>query len=404
MSPRMQNVMKPLVGISILLLVAIPALWLTTHLFANQRLGQLRKDAEAVLSAPSQLERAEYVKRVLRAGRPMLRHKGIHGGTVDLFQAAVAPLSDNPVAAPNLPAPEILALLDPQDLMTAARVMTYSQNLTPANTLVEFMLHAPRMDREAVLRLAITLRYDMGRDADVLVHCDELSQLAPSDFRPHQVKAAVYRNRNQWEHFVDAASRATDLAERTADLQAIDLIELIDGYLQLGQGTLAMRHMDTLRQRWPHELRTIPTTQARLLVQEGKLRQAEEFLDIALEQDAEDIEALVLKGTLLVSAERFSDAVELLQRTLKLSPTEERAHYQLGQAYARLGDEAQATQSLQKHRHLLDEKVRLYGLEETAGREPYNVQVRQELSLAYGRLGLTAQAEYWRSAARVAAQ
>jgi Flp pilus assembly protein TadD len=103
-----------------------------------------------------------------------------------------------------------------------------------------------------------------------------------------------------------------------------------------------------------------------------------------------------------VAEERFDEAIATLNKAIQVSPAEEQAYYQLGQAYARSGQSDRADELLAKHRTLLDAKVRLHEMEELASRDPTNVTVRVELAHSYAEIGLMELADFWTRAALAA--
>jgi tetratricopeptide (TPR) repeat protein len=111
------------------------------------------------------------------------------------------------------------------------------------------------------------------------------------------------------------------------------------------------------------------------------------------------VDSLLLKGKVLVDTGRLEDAIEVLKTALRYDPSAQDAHFQIGQAYARLGEKDLANHHLALHRKLLDSKVRLYELEQKAAHEPQNVAVRRELAKLYAEIQLPELAAFWERAA-----
>jgi predicted Zn-dependent protease len=209
----------------------------------------------------------------------------------------------------------------------------------------------------------------------------------------------VHRNHGKWDHFVDAAESAFRLGDQQdPTLQ----IELIDGYVRLGRTADARREFDRVKSAHPELIADVPVLNAQLLVQEGSIDEAFKIISAYLKKQPEDIDALMLMSKLQIAKGEFTQAVLALKRVIELSPAEELAHYQLGQAYARLGENTLAEESLKQHRSILDAKVRLNALEQLAAREPQNILVRKELARMYLELGLNDVADFWVRAVQAA--
>ncbi|MBI2477911.1 MAG: tetratricopeptide repeat protein, partial [Planctomycetia bacterium] len=110
----------------------------------------------------------------------------------------------------------------------------------------------------------------------------------------------------------------------------------------------------------------------------------------------------VLKGKVLIAEQEFEEGVAILERALKVEPSSEEACFQIGQAYARLDQPELAKQYLDRHRKLLDNKVRLYELEQRAAHDPYNVALRLELAELYTSIEMHDLAAFWARAADAA--
>ncbi|MBT5018555.1 MAG: tetratricopeptide repeat protein, partial [Planctomicrobium sp.] len=169
----------------------------------------------------------------------------------------------------------------------------------------------------------------------------------------------------------------------------------IDGYTHLGQTADARRELEKVITARPDLLDRAPIMHARLLLQEGKTEQVAGIINHLLLADKNDLEALLMQGKLLVAERKFSEAIQVLEQVLRLSPSEEQALYQLGQAHARIGDREKGKQYLDQHRKLLDAKVELYRLEQLAAQQPQNGKVRLQLAKSYKEIGLDDMAKFW---------
>lgn len=363
------------------------------------RLAEARLEAEAVLVASSLRERERHADLCVEFCRPLLETPERPGFTAALFIIGVAPITQHETSDVKLPDARQVELIRTDDLILISRLLFHTQRFGPSDQLIDLILSRTDGDRIAALRLATMVRFELGRDEDVLRYCNELFRLSPNESNAFRVKAMVHRNHGHWDHFVDAAEKAFELdGRKDAQLQ----VELIDGYVRLGQTRDARRELDRVIASHPDLVGQIPIIVSRLLLQEGKTKEAFETNSKHLAKSPDDVESLILHGQLLIGQSRFEQAITTLKHAINLSPSEELAWFQLGQAYARTANAEQAQAAMQKHRSILDTKVQMNSLEALAAREPTNIIVRTELARLYGELGNTELVEFWTRAAQAA--
>jgi tetratricopeptide (TPR) repeat protein len=373
--------------------------WSSSH--RQDQLAMARDQLRCLFEAPVPDVRASSAHTCLNLVLPLTDGDDSISVTARLFAHGVAPLAEFESSSLTFPDQTQIQLVLTEDLVYAAKLLFHTGQFGRADQIIEGALLRHDNFRIDVLRLAGVIRFDLGRDEDVIAHCDELISLIPGDPQPHRVKSMVHRNHDQWELFIDSALQAASLSR----IPDVDLhLELTDGYLQLGQAKDARRELDQLLEVAPNLAAEIPLVRARLLLQEGEHEQCEKILRQFLVTQPEYPEALILTGTLLVSKGQFAEGIKYLRKALDAVPADEQAHYQIGQAYARLGERQSAATHLKLHRAILDQKVHLHKLELHASREPGNVQVRRQLALIYSGLGLSELAEFWTRAADAAAR
>lgn len=385
----------------VVLLVAGGVFWLVRAGRIEDQLDQARNQARALLHARSADERGRHAAECIRLAEPLVGRPHPVGSLASLLVRGAAPLAEFDAAHVQVPPAADVEDLRTDDLLLVADLLFHTRRFGPADQLLDVLLARQDGRREAILRLAVTVRFDLGRDADVLAHCDELILLAPDEPGPWRVKAMVHRNHGRWEHFIDDAREAL---QRTTPPDEFLRLEWIDACLVLGLTPDARKQFDVLRENAPELVDAAPNVHARLLLQEGQRDEAARILTAYLEEAPQDAAALVLQGTLLAGEERFAEAVPLLEQAAELAPADEQAVYQLAQCYARLNRPDDARAALQRHRSILDAKVRLHELETRAAREPLNVAVRRELAAGYAQLGMPDLADFWTRAAIAADQ
>jgi tetratricopeptide (TPR) repeat protein len=360
-----------------------------------QQLEAAREELRAALAATRPEERQAHARACFAISESLVGEEDPIAATAALFSVSVAPIAG---AAKDVAVPEAerVEQIPTPDLLLMIQAFSETGRVVPAGQLLDLALSRDDESREDTLVLACAIRLDLGRDAEVLGYCDELIELDDTAASPYRMQAAVHRLHGRWDHYVQALENAR---ARTATEDPILQVELIDGYTRLGRFDEAQQEFKKLKSTHPELIPSMPTVHARLLIQQGDFKQAEEILTKYLETDPTDSEALMLKGKVLVDTGQFEAAVEVLKKALEYDPSAQDAHFQIGQTYARLGKKELANQHLALHRKLLDSKVRLYELEQKAAEEPQNVDVRRELAKIYAEIQLPSLAAFWERAA-----
>lgn len=378
----------------VLLLTAISVSLLVFRHDKSSALIPLRSAAQNLFDTTA--DRGIAAQTLVDLAVPLLDCPGFIGSAARLYCIGAAPLTGFDASKVSVPPAEELFVIETVDLLSIARLMYHTRRFGPADQLAAIVLQRQE-NRVEALRLAIEVRMDLGRDVDVLRHADEWIKLEPQNPRPHRVQAMVHRNHGRWDHFIISAEKAVEL---TTPVDWVLQIELIDGYTHLGRTSDARRELDRLARFRPELLQMAPVTHSRLLLQEGNYRESEIIIRRYLSETPDDTEALLMLGKLQLAQGDLESGIQTFERAKRSDPADEQAYYQLGQACARAGQREPAAQYLSLHRKLLDAKIRLYGMEQQAAREPFDAQIRFQLAQSYREIGLKELADFWDRAAR----
>ncbi len=280
------------------------------------------------------------------------------------------------------------------DLDHAALLFFLAQRYDAATSLVDAAL-ARTDSREQTLRTAALMRFDLGLTEDVLKCCQEWSRLAPHDPQPWRLMCFVYDDRGATELAIIAYH---NLLERSPDDPGARR-KLVDKLIQLGDVEAAREQFDHIPEAERSREPELKLTAARLFYIEGRADAALGQLDTLLHSDPDNPAALLLRGKILLSGSELMLAIAAFNRALQKDPTSLDGHYLVGQAYARLGDEPNASKHLARHEKLRRTKVLINSLETEAARKPNDVAIRRKLVELYNSLGLFPQAQFWANSA-----
>ncbi len=284
-----------------------------------------------------------------------------------------------------------------EDLLTAIDVFIHCGKPAQADWLTDPALFKSQGTAEhvRVLWLAVRLRYDLGREQEVLELCQQLAEIDPRDPEPWRWMAMVYEDGGYDESLVEALQ---NVLQRDGTGAVEDRRKLVNTLITLGERGPAREQFNLLQTQLPDLKERHPLTYARLLMLEGDTTRATEILEQILDEDPEATTAMLVRSRLLLSQNRLPEAETLLRRLLELDPMNFHAHYVLGQVCARQGERDQAEHHLALHQTILDTRVRIHTLERRAGRNPHDSEARAELIHLYELLGMTAHADFWRRA------
>jgi tetratricopeptide (TPR) repeat protein len=252
-------------------------------------------------------------------------------------------------------------------------------------------------ERPRALKAATILYYHLGRDEDTKRYATEWSKLEPRDPLPWQYLAYVAEDRGFSNEAVEALRKQIDCTSGPVDDPRRRLVMHL---VKMGNTAEARAEFDKLESGTKSSSSESHLIEAQLLFQEGKLKEVEQILDQTKFTGQALTDSKLLRAKLLMEQSQFDTATTELRECIIREPANQDAHYLLGQALARAGKSAEAKVQLEKHRELLDLKVRINTLERQAGHERDNVAVRLTLADLYRKIGLTEQAKHWSDSAR----
>lgn len=131
----------------------------------------------------------------------------------------------------------------------------------------------------------------------------------------------------------------------------------------------------------------------------GNPNAATELLNCVLERNSKDLTARLLRGTLRADQGLLAEAREDFEECLRLSPTNDEAHYRLSQVLRRQGRFADAETHATEHQRLSELKRRLLEISRRRELAPRDSQLMNELAAVYEQLGQPLRAAEWKKAA-----
>ena len=236
--------------------------------------------------------------------------------------------------------------------------------------------------------------YDLGIIDKASIHLQKTSELDLTDPRPNRLLGLIHKDFEQYDEAIPFYQES--LRRRSDQPDAEDIRqELATCQIK------ARRYRDalaTLASCSDHP--AVNVSRAECMHALGRDAQARASLARALKDDPDNLDGLLLQGTIELEDEKPRSAIESLRRAIKAHPKDYTAHFRLAQAYATTGE-----QELSEAENAAAEKIRVVRhefsqLHKAAWQRPNDVQVRLRLAALARELDRPDLADVWlRSAA-----
>jgi len=234
--------------------------------------------------------------------------------------------------------------------------------------------------------------YDIGATGPTIKELAVVSKLAPNDPRPHRLTGLIYKDMESYDaaivEYREALRRSKEFPDRNTVLR-----ELAECLVKSGKHD----DVDKVLEECPLDPQTLALA-AESKYARGDSAKALKLVDQALEMDGTFLSALLLKGTIQSEHVGVDDALVTLRSAVEIHPFDNRAHYQLSQVYARLGDTEPAEKHAVEAARLRDLRAHFTDLHAQASENLNDAEVRYQLGITAKQLGLTELAISWLSA------
>lgn len=239
--------------------------------------------------------------------------------------------------------------------------------------------------------------YDLGAIHDALVHLQRTAELDPADQRPHRLLGLIYKD---YERFSDAVLAYEESLRRKPDQADADNV-------RLEMATCLMklrRHRDALNSLAAcGDSPEIDVVRAECYYAIGEMAQAKETLARASSRAPDNLDILLLRGTIILDEGNAQRAVEILSRAADLHPHDYMVHFQLAQAHSQADQPKQAEKEQNTAERIRTLRKEFAELHQAAWDQPRNAQIRLRLAELATELGRPDLADVWlKSAAALA--
>jgi len=199
----------------------------------------------------------------------------------------------------------------------------------------------------------LELQKQFPADADVLYEAARLHmkawndvvfrmfQKTPASYRVNQISAEIFEIQGRYPEAIGEYRKAIEKSPAAINL-----------HFRLGRALLMQSHspeaLTAARKEFEDELRLNPSDAVadyeigQILLIENKSQDAALWFERAVAASPDFVEALLAVAKIRAEAKRPADAIQLLERAVRLQPANEAAHYNLMLAYRNAGRSADA--------------------------------------------------------------
>lgn len=231
--------------------------------------------------------------------------------------------------------------------------------------------------------------YDLGAMHQAVEQLEVVAQQAPQDPRPHRLMGLIDKDYQKYGRAVD---RYRESLRRDPDQPARHEIALelasclvqlrrFDEALDALKGAPATAEVQALRAESHYGL--------------GDQAAARTAVTEALQQDANNLSALLVRARIQMDEGDATSAVETLKQAVQFFPKEWRLRHQLSTAYRRLGQMDLAEEQVKATQELRELRERFAKLHEQAMANPADPEVRYQLGMMALELDMPELAQTW---------
>ncbi|GEM_PF-481539 len=235
--------------------------------------------------------------------------------------------------------------------------------------------------------------YDIGAMNHAIDELERLSQLVPDDYRPYRLIGLIYRDFDEVGKASVYYQKALECSPPPLAAEAIRL-ELA-GCLTRQQRFAEAAAILASCEPSPEAL----ALQADCARAQGEKNQARALLEKTLKMAPCHERALVISGQLALEENDSEEAVRFFQKYVECYPKQWRAHFQLAQAYQRVGKKEEAELEFEQMRKWREIQRQFTDLHEKAMRDLHGADIRFELARLAEELDRPDLARMWLAAA-----
>ena len=212
--------------------------------------------------------------------------------------------------------------------------------------------------------------YDLGASLHAIDELQRISVEDGADPRPHRLLGLLFKDQDQFSRAVVHYRHALERHPRPSD--AAEMRQ------ELAESLVKLRRFDEALETLGEcdETPDILSLRAECLFATDRTDEAQRAVERTLEFAPNHLHALKLKGAILMSIHQPAAAAQVLQRAVRAHPHDGSAHFQLSQAYARLGKSNEALAQLELMKQTQAVERELLELHERAMNEIDNADVR----------------------------
>ena len=235
--------------------------------------------------------------------------------------------------------------------------------------------------------------YDLGVIGEAVRYLERTAELDPSDPRPHRLLGLIHKD---FSRFNEAIPFYQESLRRKSDQPDADKIRQELASCQVEH----RRYSDALETLAKcSDLPQFEVLRAECYHAQGNVADAKAALDRALKVKSDNLDGLLLRGTMLLEEGHAQEAIEALQRAVKTHRKDYEAHFKLSEAYGKAGQQRLSDAERKEAENIRFIREEFSTLHKEASERPGDMQVRLRLANLAKELDRPDLAEVWRHSA-----
>jgi tetratricopeptide (TPR) repeat protein len=283
------------------------------------------------------------------------------------------------------------ALETPRQLLMAEAAQRAGDHREVEAILTPMVIRQP--DLLDAHRLLAASYYDLGAVDGAVTHLHEAARLAPSDPRPMRLLGLIHSDYELFDEaipfYIESLRRGPDQPDRE-DV----LLELARCQTKQRQHEEALTTLTRRRPSAESEL-----VRAECLLALGRRDEARAVVARVLDARPDDVEALLLEGTIRLEDGDADAAMAFLKKAASSDPNHYLAHLTLAKALSQVGRETDAEAERATAERIREARKTFADLHKEAWENPQDPAVRLRLAELAARLGRPDLEAVWRAAA-----
>jgi tetratricopeptide (TPR) repeat protein len=312
-------------------------------------------------------------------------HSHLLFGHLNLSKGRMGEALDELTRAYDHPDTRVDALVTSGDILYGLNQLSQAENV---------LQNAREFDPDNLraCKLLALVYYDLGATDLSAQYLGHIALIDPTDPSPHRMLGLINLDFERYTQAVDNFKDSLRLGPNQPDVEEVRF-DLATSLVRVNRFEEALEALKECR-----DTLSVLALRSEALHRAGRPEESLHLAESVLIQDPNNLDALVLKGTILLEMGKSPEAVEILQRSVNLYPKDYASHFKLSQALVRVGQTERGAELLKYSEELRLKRKEFTLLHYDAMKDPYDAEIRVRLGVLASELGMIEAEDWFRAA------